>query len=123
MSKKWFTLVELIVVITILAILWTIWFISMQWYSLSSRDAKRINDIGILKKSLELTYLEDGSYPTNSGSIVSFSWATLWTQGTFDNAVRLQTQRVSEVPTDPLTWENYIYSVTQNRGEFQIAAA
>jgi len=33
MNKKAFTLVELIVVITILAILWTIAFISLQGYS------------------------------------------------------------------------------------------
>lgn len=34
---KAFTLVELIVVITILSILWTIAFISLQWYSSNSR--------------------------------------------------------------------------------------
>ncbi len=46
-----FTLVELIVVITILAILWTIAFISLQWYSSEARDSKRLSDItNILKK-------------------------------------------------------------------------
>ena len=44
MTRKAFTLVELIVVITILAILWTISFISLQWYSREARDSKRITD-------------------------------------------------------------------------------
>ena len=51
MKKKAFTLVELIVVITILAILWTIAFISLSWYSKEARDSKRITDTsGLLSK-------------------------------------------------------------------------
>ena len=51
MHKRAFTLVELIVVITILAILWTIAFISLQWYSSEARDAKRWTDVrGLLTK-------------------------------------------------------------------------
>ena len=46
-QKKAFTLVELIVVITILAILWTIAFISLQWYSRDSRDSVRISDMSV----------------------------------------------------------------------------
>jgi type II secretory pathway pseudopilin PulG len=42
--KTAFTLVELIVIITILAILWTICFISIQNYASSARDTKRISD-------------------------------------------------------------------------------
>ena len=43
-TKHAFTLVELIVVITILAILWTIAFISLQWYSKEARDSARLVD-------------------------------------------------------------------------------
>ncbi|MDD3145171.1 MAG: two-component regulator propeller domain-containing protein [Candidatus Gracilibacteria bacterium] len=50
-KKQAFTLVELIVVITILAILGTIAFINLQGYSGSARDSKRESDISnILKK-------------------------------------------------------------------------
>lgn len=47
-----FTLVELIVVITILAILWTIAFINLQWYSTSARDSKRLSDINNIQKKI-----------------------------------------------------------------------
>ena len=45
-----FTLVELIVVITILAILWTVAFISFQWYTKDTRETVRISDIQNIKK-------------------------------------------------------------------------
>ena len=45
MTRKGFTLVELIVVITILAILATIAFLSFQGYSASARDSKRVSDL------------------------------------------------------------------------------
>jgi prepilin-type N-terminal cleavage/methylation domain-containing protein len=60
---KWFTLVELIVVITIIAILWTIAFITLQWYSAQARDSKRLSDIQNIKKSLELFSLNTWKYP------------------------------------------------------------
>ena len=44
-SKKAFTLVELIVVITILAILWTVAFVSLQEYATYARNAVRLDGI------------------------------------------------------------------------------
>ena len=54
MKKQAFTMVELIVVITILAILWTIAFINFQWYSWLARDSKRLNDGTDLFKIISL---------------------------------------------------------------------
>ncbi|MDD2908085.1 MAG: prepilin-type N-terminal cleavage/methylation domain-containing protein [Candidatus Gracilibacteria bacterium] len=51
-NNKAFTLVELIVVITILAILGTIAFINLQGYSVSARDGKRISDINNIMKKI-----------------------------------------------------------------------
>jgi len=59
MTRKGFTLVELIVVITILAILGTIAFLSFQGYSASARDAKRTSDIRSLVSVLN-TKTTDG---------------------------------------------------------------
>ena len=54
MKTKAFTLVELIVVITILAILWTIVFISLSWYSKEARDSKRITDTSSLLSKINI---------------------------------------------------------------------
>ena len=77
-----FTLVELIVVITILAILWTIAFISLQWYSAQSRDAVRISDIWNLARVLELSRIKWETVPkpensiqlTASGTLIGYQW-------------------------------------------------
>lgn len=53
-SKKAFTLVELIVVITIIAILWTIWFINLSSYVKTSKDTKRLSDINNIYKKINI---------------------------------------------------------------------
>ncbi|MDR1945516.1 MAG: type II secretion system GspH family protein [Candidatus Peribacteria bacterium] len=53
-AKKAFTLVELIVVITILAILATISFITLQGFTSQARDAKRVSDIRSLISKIEI---------------------------------------------------------------------
>ena len=54
MKRKAFTLVELIVVITILAILWTIAFIALSGYSKEARDAKRVTDTSSLLSKINI---------------------------------------------------------------------
>ena len=49
-TNKAFTLVELIVVVTILAILGTIAFISLQGYSKDARNSTRIVDMKSVEK-------------------------------------------------------------------------
>jgi prepilin-type N-terminal cleavage/methylation domain-containing protein len=53
-----FTLVELIVVITILAILGTIAFISLQGYSADARNSKRTSDINNIQSAISIKMAE-----------------------------------------------------------------
>lgn len=52
-----FTLVELVVVITILAILATIGFISTGRYSSRARDSERLEDVASISKSLDVSII------------------------------------------------------------------
>ena len=118
-----FTLVELIVVIVILAILWTIAFISFQGYSRNSRDSVRIADINSAKKSLEIFVTKTWFYPTpDNGTNITYSWAIVWTEGTLWENVIKNIQSVSKVITDPLTSNEYTYSITSSKTEYQIWA-
>ena len=121
-QKQAFTLVELIVVITILAILWTIAFISLQWYSKDARDSIRISDISNIKTSLELFHLNSWKYPLpDDKQIVDYGTEILWYQWDFWSSVISSLSRsISEVPTDPLTDKKYIFSVANNKNEFEI---
>jgi len=70
--QKGFTLVELIVVITILAILGTIAFISLQGYSQDARNSKITADLRSLTSAIETSITDGtitlGSLVTNTGS-------------------------------------------------------
>ena len=121
-QKQAFTLVELIVVITILAILWTIAFISLQWYSTQARDSTRISDLSSIKTSLELFHLEAGKYPLPTDWVdVTYSWSTVWKQWTFWKSTYDNIERLNKIPTDPLSNSKYTYSTTENRNEFELA--
>lgn len=95
MEKKAFTLVELIVVITILAILWTIAFISLSWYSAEARDSKRISDTRnilwkINIKNISWILLEDlVLLEDNNNVIINNSW-------TFSKIWRINPQAIVE---------------------------
>jgi len=120
-QTKAFTLVELIVVIVILAILWTIAFISFQGYSRNSRDWVRIADINSAKKSLEIFITKAWFYPTpDNGVNITYSWAIVWTEGTLWSNVTKNIQSLNKVITDPLTANEYTYSITSSKTEYQI---
>ena len=75
---KAFTLVELIVVITILAILWTIAFISLQWYAKDARDSTRLADLKSIEKALEFQLLKGSKIPQPDNHVeITASWTTI----------------------------------------------
>ena len=120
--KKWFTLIELIVVITILAILWTIAFIALQWYSRDARDATRISDMSRIKTSLELFTIDVWKYPeTTNGESIVYWTSDAWIQWTFWEQTFRNVEKLDKIPLDPLTDSKYIYSVINSRKEYQIA--
>jgi prepilin-type N-terminal cleavage/methylation domain-containing protein len=122
LQQKAFTLVELIVVITILAILWTIAFISLQWYSKASRDSVRVADISSMKTSLELFHLNAGKYPQPTlWETITYSGWEVRTQWTFwDTVVSNLSRNLNKIPTDPLTNKEYIYSRLNTKNEYEI---
>ncbi len=74
--QKGFTLVELIVVITILAILGTIAFISLQGYSQDAKNSKVTSDLRTLTSAVE-TGISDGTVTLSN--IVTDTTATVGT--------------------------------------------
>jgi general secretion pathway protein G len=78
---KGFTLVELIVVITILAILGAIGFLSIGGYSSRARDSARVGDIAQVAKSLDISMVAAGSYPAPDNAFaVTYSGGAVWNQ-------------------------------------------
>lgn len=64
--KKGFTLVELMVVITVIAILMTIAVVSFTRIQKQARDTKRKSDLRTLATALQAYFTENMSYPASA---------------------------------------------------------
>ncbi len=124
-----FTLVELIVVITILAILGTIGFLSVGGYSSRARDSARVGDTAQVTKSLDLAIVTSGSYPVPDNSFaVTYSGGVVWNQGTIGSNVMqyfkgtISGGGINKKPVDPLSNTEYVYSSLAEGKAYQIKA-
>jgi len=125
-QKKWsaFTLVELIVVITILSILGTIAFISLGWYGVYARNSKRISDMKTIEKALSIYITWNSQYPNpDNATNIFYSGALAWTQWSFSSGTIKQLRTMSTAPIDPLFWVDYTYSTINSKTEYQLAGA
>ena len=119
-----FTLVELLIVMTILSILGTIGVVLFRWNIAEARDAARNNDLTEITNVLHLYETENWEYPLPSENVpVLYEDAVAWNQGIFGESVWLEIQKFGqEVPKDPKFENFYSYSVTAKQNEFQVAA-
>jgi len=117
-----FTLVELIVVIVILSILSTIGYMSFLWILKTSRDSTRISDVNSIHKAITLELTKWNNLPdpdnavniTSSGSVFTYQWD--FSSKTWEAIGVFWELR------DPLTKENYLYTVDSTRRRYQLAA-
>ncbi|EKE26955.1 MAG: hypothetical protein ACD_4C00107G0001, partial [uncultured bacterium (gcode 4)] len=112
-----FTIVELVFVMVIIAILWTIWFLSFSKYTMNSRDSQRLEDLSIIQSWLENYRLKNWDYPEPSWAWinVAYSWAIVWTQWTvWDNLIQ-NIWSLNKKPLDPITSKEYSYSISRNQ--------
>ena len=118
---KAFTLVELIVVITILAILATIWFVSFSGYLAGTRDVNRISQLKSMSDALEL-YRTRKDLPIPDDKIdVQASGTTIAYQG-YIWANVLETIEYTEKGLDPKDKNYFSYYLTKNKKHYQLMA-
>jgi type II secretion system protein G len=102
--KKGFTLLELLIVITILGILATLVSGNLMNSLKRGRDAKRKEDLQQIQKAIELYYEDNKQYPT--AQEVSFGSA-LKNPDASINKVYMQ-----KLPKDPSDYFTYLYVVS-----------
>ena len=122
-STRWFNLVELIIVITILAILWVVLFVKLDWFIKISRDTARFEELNRIKVALELFSVEKWYYPIpNNYTQISYSWSELWKQWVFWDDLLVTVWKLSKKSVDMYTWNDFTYSVSNKRNEYELWA-
>ena len=118
--NKGFTLVELIVVITILAVLWTIAFVSFQWYASNSRDSVRLTDLSNISKAIkvklaawEILLMPDKPVEIQTNwEVLNYQWL-MWEK-------ILSHYWISNGWVDPLDLKPYTYAINKNKNKYQV---
>ena len=120
MFKKGFTLVELLVVITIIAILSVAAYVAVGGQTMKAKNSRRIQDISTIQSALEIYYVEKGSYP-DAVSVPSVHANFK----TYDTS-QLGAKYISKQPLDPWSTDTasipYAYNVNGTKKQYQLAA-
>jgi len=118
---SWFTIPELVIAITILAILSTIGFVSYLWYGSQTRDVVRLSDINNIEKVLSLQKMDRWTYPVATDAVdVTYSGALVWSQWVFWAESAAETGKIFWELKDPKYWNQYSYSISSNKKEYQL---
>lgn len=118
--KQGFTFTELIIVISILAILSTIGFVYYSGSISETRDSKRELDLSLIQASLKSYKQEKWYYPFPWDYFnITYNWTIVAHQWILNQSVFLST--LDTIPIDPLTTKYYSYSITTDAKQFQIA--
>jgi len=121
-NKKAFTLIELIVVVTIIWILATVWFLSFQWNTADARNTTRMEDLANINKSFVMFLSKSWYLPKPDwNKEITYSWGIIFSQWYFGNNVKRILWNFSKIPRDPLTESNYTYSLLNDKQQFELS--
>lgn len=110
-TTKGFTLLELLVTVTIIAVLTVIGVVSFAQVNKRSRDVKRKSDLEQIRSALEMYRSDNGAYPsTGSGAVT----------GASNLAAALVSTYMPAIPSDPTGTYVYEYQAVLNSGVYNI---
>lgn len=112
-SRLGFTLVELLITITIIAILSTIALVSYTSFIKNSRDAKRQSDLKLMQSALEQYHADQKYYPY-SESVASGKPLTNSTGAPLGTT--LSKTYLNTIPSDPSAVTPYLYKAYKADG-------
>ncbi len=128
-KKKAFSLVELMVTITILAILWTIWVSINSGYRDKTANTKVSVDLSTIENSFRRYNQEIWTFPSPSGNLKYFT--SEWNYAHDENEAywvhwyltenTIPKRFINVMPIDPKTWNYYAYGKVFRWWTFEVA--
>lgn len=115
--RKGFTLIELMVTISIIAILSTVGYVTYSNAQSTARDARRRQDLRSMISALELYYQQNNNqFPIRSTSIKSTDTTGAWKLSSF------LTNDISQLPADPINDTTYYYLYNSDGTTYHLCA-
>jgi len=120
---KAFTLLELLVTVTIFLILWSISYFSLVWFIKNSRDVVRLEDLKTIDKSISLFQIQKWFLPKPDDYVeINYSWSILWNQWIFWDNNFTQVGLINKKPVDIISNNEFSYSLSNNWREYELWA-
>ncbi len=111
-SKRGFTLIEMLIVIAIIAILSSVFLVGLRGFRAGAYDSRRISDLQKVQSYLEILYNANNRAYPDAGS----NWNSLKT------ALESSNLGISNVPSDPVSGQEYIYCAASDKQSYILAA-
>ena len=123
-SKKAFTLVELVVVLLIISVLAVLGFINYSNYVATGRDSKIIEDLDVISRAINmnLSYWKELISPDELSSETITEDSIQWEQGVFWKENVKNVWSISSLPVNPHTWTWYTYLVSKDKNFYKLKA-
>ena len=104
--RKGFTLIELMVVISIISLLSSVIFTSTNSIRISSRDSQRLLQVREFQKALEMYYYNEGGYPISYDMTAGTSFRAHTIESTnpehWSKLVEAMKPYLNDFPVDPI---------------------
>lgn len=105
MKKKGFTFIEILVVVSIIAVLIAVGVISYGSIQKRSRDARRKSDIEQIRSALEFYRSDNGYYPDGPTTFTALS------SSANPGKVLIDDEYIAQIPSDPKDDTEYAYQI------------
>lgn len=112
MKQRGFTLIEILVTISIIALLTMVGLTNFKVANQKARDGRRQGDLEQIKAALELYRTDAGSYPANGAWLVPNG-----------SLVYSGTTYMQNIPDDPISSRSYYYRTPDAGETYRLCAA
>ena len=123
-KTKGFTLIEILVVISIVGLLSSVFLVGLSGFRSRGRDARRLADLKSVQQGLEIYYTRCNFYPGTTNCAAGTN-PTSWAD-TGESVTNVLTGTsnlgITKVPNDPLAGNDYLYGVTTGGQGYVIGA-
>ena len=110
-KQRGFSLVELLVVITIIAILSVVAYTALGGQTLKARNSRRAQDLSTIQSALEIYFIENGNkYPTQLDDGMPLT------------TIDLVPKYMPKMPKDPTKADDYVYVYDSATKTYQLSS-